>query len=315
MASSNPPSGKKQPIDPLLQQRLSELGNRRGGAPLPPPQPGQQPAGRSGQQKPSGQQKVSGQQARPAAKQPAARQGNAGASRVIDTTPDPRTPRTPPRSSQSNRPAAPARPGANARPGTAPRPGKRVKPARSAKMAALAVSVVSTAALAVYFANQGSPSQAITLTGGTLAGTANNTKATKTTKTTKTTTATTVASGGTTQNTTQNTTAPKATTAAKTVKDGTYTGGVSQNRWGNVQVAAVYKGGQLVDVQVLQYPDSHDRSVAINQYALPILINDSLGSQSANINNISGATYTSQSYAQSLQSAIDAAKSASGITG
>jgi uncharacterized protein with FMN-binding domain len=304
MASSNPPSGKKQPIDPLLQQRLSELGNRRGGAPLPPPQPGQQPAGRSGQQK-------SSNQSRPAAKQQPGK--SAGASRVIDTTPDPRTPRTPPRSSQSSRPAPAARPGATPRPGTAPRPGKRVKPARSAKMAALAVSVASTAALAVYFANQGSPSQAITLTGGTLAGTANNGNTKTNTGNTTATTAAPSAGSGTTK--TPTTTKKPTTTAAKTVQDGTYTGGVSQNRWGNVQVAAVYKGGKMVDVQVLQYPDSHDRSVAINQYALPILINDSLGSQSANINNISGATYTSQSYAQSLQSAIDAAKSASGITG
>jgi len=309
MASSNPPSGKKQPIDPLLQQRLSELGNRRGGAPLPPPQPGQQPAGRSGQQKPSNQ-------ARPAAKQQPGKSTNAGASRVIDTTPDPRTPRTPPRSSQSARPATPARPGATPRPGTAPRPGKRVKPARSAKMAALAVSVASTAALAVYFANQGSPSQAITLTGGTLAGTANNGNANGNTNgNTGNPTATTAAPAAGTGTTKTPTTTKKPTTAAKTVQDGTYTGGVSQNRWGNVQVAAVYKGGKMVDVQVLQYPDSHNRSVAINQYALPILINDSLGSQSANINNISGATYTSQSYAQSLQSAIDAAKSASGVTG
>jgi uncharacterized protein with FMN-binding domain len=177
-------------------------------------------------------------------------------------------------------------------------------------MAALAVSVASTAALAVYFSSQGNPSQAITLTGGTLAGTSNNSNNSGSAP------ATTVAkSSGSGTGATQ---APKktpTTTAAKTVKDGTYTGGVSQNRWGNVQVAAVYKSGQMVDVQILQYPDSHNRSVAINQYALPILINDSLGSQSANINNISGATYTSQSYAQSLQSAIDAAKSASGVTG
>ena len=305
MASSNPPSGKKQPIAPLLQQRLSELGNRRSGAPLPPPQPGQQPAGRSGQQK-------SSNQARPAAKpqggkQQAGKQQAAG-SRVIDTTPDPRVTRTAPR------PGAQARPGTPPRPGTAPRPGKRVKPARSAKMAALAVSVASTAALAVYFANQGTPSQAITLTGGTLAGTANSNNGNSATGNTTATTVAPAAGSGTTKTSTATTT-KKTTPAAKTIQDGTYTGGVSQNRWGPVQVAAVYKSGKLVDVQVLQYPSDHNRSVAINQYALPILINDSLGSQSANVNNISGATYTSQSYAQSLQSAIDAAKSASGITG
>jgi uncharacterized protein with FMN-binding domain len=300
MASSNPPSGKKQPIDPLLQQRLSELGNRRGGAPLPPPKPGAQPAGRSGQQKPS------------SGKQPSGTPRTAPA-RVIDTTPDPRTPRTPPtaKAGSAQRSAQSSRPGQPTRPGQAPRPGKRVKPARSSKLAALAVSVASTAALAGWFASQDNTTVAVTLTGGTLAGNTNG--GTTTTKHTSTTVAKQTGTGAT------PTTVKKATTttpaAAKTFKDGTYTGGASQNRWGNVQVAAVYKGGKLVDVQVLQYPDSHNRSVAINQYALPILINDSLGSQSANVNNISGATYTSYSYAQSLQSAIDAAKSASGITG
>ncbi|MEI8241589.1 MAG: FMN-binding protein, partial [Actinomycetota bacterium] len=187
--------------------------------------------------------------------------------------------------------------------------------ARSSKMAALAVSVASTAALAAYFAGSNAPSQAITLTGGTLAGAASNANANNGNGTTAAPTTTVAKRHSTGGATTPATAKPTTTAAANTFKNGTYTGGVSQNRWGNVQVAAVYKGGKMVDVQVLQYPDSHNRSVEINQYALPILINDSLSSQSSNVNNISGATYTSYSYAQSLQSAIDAAKSASGITG
>ena len=82
-----------------------------------------------------------------------------------------------------------------------------------------------------------------------------------------------------------------------------------------VQVQAVYSGGQLTDVQILQYPAGDRRSLRISQYALPRLIDQALSAQGTNISGISGATYTSRSYARSLQSAIDAAKAASGISG
>jgi uncharacterized protein with FMN-binding domain len=110
---------------------------------------------------------------------------------------------------------------------------------------------------------------------------------------------------------------PTTTVAAapNTIVDGTYAGVADQNRWGVVQVQAVFSGGQLSDVQILSYPDRDRRSIRINQYALPILIGDSVQSGSANINGVSGATYTSRSYVTSLQSAIDAAKQASGVTG
>ena len=75
----------------------------------------------------------------------------------------------------------------------------------------------------------------------------------------------------------------------------------------------MYSGGQLVDVQILQYPDGDRRSLSISQRVLPRLITQAISVQSAGVDNVSGATYTSRSYVQSLQSAIDAAKSASGI--
>jgi uncharacterized protein with FMN-binding domain len=99
------------------------------------------------------------------------------------------------------------------------------------------------------------------------------------------------------------------------IADGTYQGSPSQNRFGVVQVQAVYSGGQLADVQILQYPAGDRRSLSISQYALPRLIDQALSAQGTNISGISGATYTSRSYARSLQSAIDAAKAASGISG
>ena len=78
---------------------------------------------------------------------------------------------------------------------------------------------------------------------------------------------------------------------------------------------AVYVGGKLTDVQVLQYEDGDNRSIRINQIALPRLIQQSLQAQGTKINGVSGATYTGRSYVKSLQSAIDAAKQASGVTG
>jgi uncharacterized protein with FMN-binding domain len=99
------------------------------------------------------------------------------------------------------------------------------------------------------------------------------------------------------------------------VLDGTYVGAGDTNRWGTVQVQVVYSGGQVTDVQILQYPDGERKSVRINEAALPRLISEALTSQSANVNTVSGATYTSKSYRISLQSAIDAANAASGISG
>jgi uncharacterized protein with FMN-binding domain len=77
----------------------------------------------------------------------------------------------------------------------------------------------------------------------------------------------------------------------------------------------VYSGGTLTDVQILSYPDGDRRSLRISQIAIPMLVNQSVQAGGASISGVSGATYTSRSYVASLQSAIDAAKQASGVTG
>jgi len=94
--------------------------------------------------------------------------------------------------------------------------------------------------------------------------------------------------------------------------DGSYTGQADSNRWGSVQVAITVANGSISDVQVLRYPDGAGRSVRINTRALPVLIQETLTAQSADVNTVSGATYTSDSYEASLQSAIDAAMAAAG---
>jgi uncharacterized protein with FMN-binding domain len=90
-------------------------------------------------------------------------------------------------------------------------------------------------------------------------------------------------------------------------KSGTYTGSAESTQYGDVQVQAVISGGKLTNVVVLQVPDRGGYEDQIVQIALPELKSEAISAQSANINVISGATYTSQGYAQSLQSALDQA--------
>jgi uncharacterized protein with FMN-binding domain len=94
-------------------------------------------------------------------------------------------------------------------------------------------------------------------------------------------------------------------------KDGTFTGQTEQTPFGNMQVAAVISGGKITDVKVLQHTDQGGRSVQISNQADPMLRSEVLKAQSAKVSTIGGATYTSEGYLQSLQSALDQA----GFTG
>jgi uncharacterized protein with FMN-binding domain len=96
--------------------------------------------------------------------------------------------------------------------------------------------------------------------------------------------------------------APSATAAATPkVVDGA----VENTRYGPVQVEVTFTGTKITAVKTLQSPTQDGRSVQINDYATPILAQEVLASQSAQINTVSGATYTSDGYTQSVQSAID----------
>jgi uncharacterized protein with FMN-binding domain len=108
------------------------------------------------------------------------------------------------------------------------------------------------------------------------------------------------------------TTAPgtKPTTNAPrrtTMKDGTFNGNPIYVDYGNVELSIVVSGGKITDVKVLDSPSDHSRSVQINKSALPKLRAEALAAQSADIDTVSGATYTSSGYKLSLQSAIDRA--------
>jgi uncharacterized protein with FMN-binding domain len=82
-------------------------------------------------------------------------------------------------------------------------------------------------------------------------------------------------------------------------------GPVVDTRYGPVQVEVVMQGGRITSVKALEYPTEARRSQSISQQALPLLREEVLSAQSANIDTISGATYTSDGYAQSLQAALD----------
>lgn len=86
-------------------------------------------------------------------------------------------------------------------------------------------------------------------------------------------------------------------------------GDIFSNRWGDVQVQATFApNGTLADLTVLQVPSRDRESVQINNYAVPRLNSAALTAQTAHVDTISGATYTSHDYERSLQSAIDLAR-------
>ncbi|MEU0793506.1 FMN-binding protein [Amycolatopsis sp. NPDC005961] len=89
--------------------------------------------------------------------------------------------------------------------------------------------------------------------------------------------------------------------------DGTFTGAAADTRYGPVQVRITVAGGKITDAQAVEYPQESGRDVRINSEAVPALNQEALQAQSAQIDTVSGATYTSEGYQQSLQSAIDQA--------
>jgi uncharacterized protein with FMN-binding domain len=105
---------------------------------------------------------------------------------------------------------------------------------------------------------------------------------------------------------------PAATSAggspgAKSNFTGQLTGNAIQIPFGTVQVQVTMQNGTITDVQALQLPNDRGHSAEVSAYAGPQLRSEALQAQSAQIDTISGATYTSYGYQQSLQSALDQA--------
>jgi uncharacterized protein with FMN-binding domain len=96
-------------------------------------------------------------------------------------------------------------------------------------------------------------------------------------------------------------------TTAPLVTRRTIDGPVISTRYGDVQVGVSLTGKQIVDVRAIKLPYDRPRSQRISESAAPILRNEALQAQSANIDTVSGASYTSQGYIASLQGALDQA--------
>jgi uncharacterized protein with FMN-binding domain len=85
----------------------------------------------------------------------------------------------------------------------------------------------------------------------------------------------------------------------------TVTGNVANTIYGPVQIQLVVKDSKIVKVSVLQQPSNTIHDIQIGQFAFPRLIGETLTAQDAKIDSVSGATYTSGGYIQSLQTAVD----------
>ena len=201
-------------------------------------------------------------------------------------------------------------------------PPRRQHPARGARALALAASVVATGAVAATLAYSegawGAHSEVIAdgptdqLAGAAAtvddssaatiaADTAPSTTSGTTTPSTTTPSTTAVAT------TTPETTQPAAVTAAPSGSaDGVFLGTAEYTEWGDVQVQVTISDGAIVDIAAIQYPTGR-KSSDINSQAIPMLEANAIAVQSADLDIVSGATYTSRTYADSLQAALDQA--------
>lgn len=153
----------------------------------------------------------------------------------------------------------------------------RRHPAKKSRLAALSLSLMTTVWLTARFLNSENINPAIATPTGQTASAASST-----------------GDGGT-----------SSQTVSSPVVGDTYS-----NRFGVVQVQAVFgSDGSITDVQVVQAPNHNWQSARISSLAVPMLNSEALTTQSAQVDTISGATYTSVSYQRSLQSAIDQARS------
>lgn len=91
--------------------------------------------------------------------------------------------------------------------------------------------------------------------------------------------------------------------------DGTYAGPVTDAYYGPMQIQISIQGGRLTSLKVLKYPSDRRTSVRINREALPMLRDEAISAQSADVDIISGATLSSKAFIQSLDGALRKASS------
>jgi len=108
-------------------------------------------------------------------------------------------------------------------------------------------------------------------------------------------------------NPTSFTSQPTSTSSTGKYKDGTYTGSVADAFYGNIQVQVTISGGKITDVRFLQFPNDRRTSQMINAQADPMLAQEAIQAQSANVSGVTGATASSGAFVQSMQGALQQA--------
>jgi uncharacterized protein with FMN-binding domain len=165
-----------------------------------------------------------------------------------------------------------------------PRRPSRRHPADGARILALVTSIGATgvigAAMVIGDRPAGTVTAVATVPTSAVAGSAGTTPATPATSATK--------------------------AAGAAYKDGVFTGAAEYTKWGDVQVQVTIANGKVTAVKTLQSPTDR-KSARINAQAQPVLEQEAIAAQSATIDMVSGATYTSTTYKQSLQAALDLA--------
>ncbi|GAP03839.1 FMN-binding protein [Fructobacillus tropaeoli] len=96
------------------------------------------------------------------------------------------------------------------------------------------------------------------------------------------------------------------TTSGK-YKDGTFTSKTVTTPHGTMQVSVVISNGKITNIKILKYPDEESKSERINSQSLPTYQSEAIKAQSANIQQISGATETYTGFTNSLQDALNKA--------
>jgi uncharacterized protein with FMN-binding domain len=97
------------------------------------------------------------------------------------------------------------------------------------------------------------------------------------------------------------------TSAASNSGTQTVTGDAADTRYGPVQVKITVTNGKVTSVEAVEYPQNDPKDQQINAYAVPVLNKEALAAGSATIDSVSGATFTTNGYVTSLQSALDKA--------
>jgi uncharacterized protein with FMN-binding domain len=108
--------------------------------------------------------------------------------------------------------------------------------------------------------------------------------------------------------------APATKTTTSSASSKTVTSDAVSTQYGPVQLKVTIAGGKITSIEAVQLPSDDPKSMQIASYAEPLLRQSALSAQSANIDVVSGATYTSEGYKTALQSALDQAGFQASVT-